>query len=122
MEPYAGGASASLELLHWNLVDRIGISDSDPMVAAFWETMFEDADWLCQKIETIPVDLENWRRIKRGRYTALRSLAIACLFLNRTSFNGSLNNRAGPILWRASQISSAIEAPARAAPSVSTGR
>jgi DNA adenine methylase len=97
VEPYAGGASVSLELLHAKLVDRIGISDSDPMVAAFWETVFEDADWLCKQIETIPIDLQNWCRMKRGRYTARRSLALACLFLNRTSFNGSLNHRAGPI-------------------------
>lgn len=96
-EPYAGGASVSLELLHARLVERIGISDSDPMVAAFWETVFEDADWLCRQIETITVDLETWCRLKRGRYTARRSLALACLFLNRTSFNGSLNYRAGPI-------------------------
>jgi len=96
-EPYAGGASVSLELLHGNLVDRVGISDSDPMVAAFWETVFEDADWLCKKIETVTVDLENWRRFKRGRYSTRRNLALACLFLNRTSFNGSLNYRAGPI-------------------------
>lgn len=96
-EPYAGGASVSLELLHANLVERVGISDNDPMVAAFWETVFEDADWLCGKIENVAVDLETWSRLKRGRYTARRSLALACLFLNRTSFNGSLNHRAGPI-------------------------
>jgi DNA adenine methylase len=96
-EPYAGGASVSIELLHAGLVERIGIGDSDPMVAAFWETVFEDADWLCRKVETIPVDLDEWRRYKRGRFTARRSLALACLFLNRTSFNGSLNYRAGPI-------------------------
>lgn len=96
-EPFSGGASVSLELLHAELVDRIGISDSDPMVAAFWETVFEDADWLCKKIETIPVTLEGWTRFKRGRFTARRWLALACLFLNRTSFNGSLNRRAGPI-------------------------
>lgn len=97
VESFAGGASVSLELLHADLVDRIGIGDTDPMVAAFWQTVFEDADWLCRKIETTPVDLDSWRRFKRGRYTARRSLALACLFLNRTSFNGALHRRAGPI-------------------------
>jgi DNA adenine methylase len=97
VEPFAGGASVSLELLHGGLVDRISISDSDPMVAAFWTTVFEDTEWLCRQIENITVDLDTWRRIKRGRYTARRSLALACLFLNRTSFNGALHRRAGPI-------------------------
>ena len=96
VEAYAGGASVSLELLHANLVERIGLSDTDPMIAAFWQTVFEDADWLCQKIETIPVDLDSWKRLKRGRFRARRSLALACLFLNRTSFNGALHHRAGP--------------------------
>lgn len=97
VEPFAGGASVSLELMHGGLVDRIGIADSDPMVAAFWATVFEDTDWLCRKIENIEIDLDAWRKHKTARYTARRSLAIACLFLNRTSFNGALHRRAGPI-------------------------
>jgi DNA adenine methylase len=97
VEPFAGGASVSLELLYAKLVERIGLADSDPMVAAFWETVFEDADWLCRKVENMPVDLETWTRLKRGRLRARRQLALACLFLNRTSFNGALHCRAGPI-------------------------
>lgn len=97
VEPFAGGASVSLELLHADLVDRIGIADSDPMVAAFWQTVFEDADWLCRRIEDATIDLGTWKRVKRGRYTSRRALAFACLFLNRTSFNGALHRRAGPI-------------------------
>lgn len=97
VEPFAGGASVSLELLRGGLVERIAISDSDPLVAAFWTTVFEDPDWLCRQIENITVDLDGWRRMKRGRYTTRRSLALACLFLNRTSFNGALHPRAGPI-------------------------
>ncbi len=97
VEPFAGGASVSLELLHADLVERIAIADSDPMVAAFWQTVFEDADWLCRRVENTTIDLETWRRVKRGRYTSRRALAFACLFLNRTSFNGALHRRAGPI-------------------------
>lgn len=96
-EPFAGGASVSLELLQGGLVDRIGLSDSDPMVVAFWQTVFEDTDWLCQKVESIDIDLATWKRMKTSRWRARRSLALACLFLNRTSFNGALHHRAGPI-------------------------
>lgn len=97
VEPFAGGASVSLELLHAGLVERIGLGDSDPMVAAFWETVFTDHEWLCRRVEEVDVDLDTWRRLKRGRFKARRSLALACLFLNRTSFNGALHRRAGPI-------------------------
>lgn len=97
VEPYAGGASVSLELVHAGLVDRILLSDADPMLAAFWRTVFWDTDWLCHQVEHVPLDLATWERFKRGRFRSDRSLALACLYLNRTSYNGALHRRAGPI-------------------------
>jgi DNA adenine methylase len=97
VEPFAGGASVSLELLHAGLVERIAIGDSDPMVAAFWQTVFDDHEWLCRQVESIEITLTEWRRLKAARLRARRSLALSCLFLNRTSFNGALHRRAGPI-------------------------
>jgi DNA adenine methylase len=84
-------------LLHAGLVDRIEIGDADPMIAAFWETVFGDVDWLCRQVEVIPLDLETWERMKYRHFRSRRSLALACLYLNRTSFNGTLHRRAGPI-------------------------
>jgi DNA adenine methylase len=97
VEPFVGGATVSLELLNGDLVERIAIGDSDPMIAAFWQTVFQDGDWLCRRIEDIDIDLDTWTRMKHGRWRSRRSLALACLFLNRTSFNGALHRRAGPI-------------------------
>ena len=97
VEPFAGGASVSLELLHADLVENIALGDADPMVAAFWRTLFEDTEWLCRQVESIPLDLATWERMKVGRWRSQRSLALACLYLNRTSFNGALHRRAGPI-------------------------
>lgn len=97
VEPYAGGASVSLELLYLDLVGRIVIGDADPMVNAFWETVAADVDWLCKQIESIPLDLETWERMKRMRFRSRKNLALACLYLNRTSFNGALHRHAGPI-------------------------
>ena len=97
VEPFAGGASVSLELLDADLVGHAVLGDADPMVAAFWRTVFEDADWLCRQVESVPLDLETWERMKGGRWRSQRSLALACLYLNRTSFNGALHRRAGPI-------------------------
>lgn len=97
VEPFAGGASVSLELLDLGLVNRIVLGDSDPFLAAFWQTVMNDSDWLCSQIESVPLNLETWERLKRGHFRARRSLALACLFLNRTSFNGTLHRTAGPI-------------------------
>lgn len=70
------------------------IGDLDPMVNAFWETVVTDVDWLCEQVETIPLNLEEWERMKGTRFRSRRNLALACLYLNRTSFNGALHRRA----------------------------
>jgi len=104
LEPFAGGASVALELADLGLVEKIALADIDPWVASFWQTTFEDCDWLCNKVETIEVDLRSWDRFKRTKAKSRRWQALACLFLNRTSFNGALHRTAGPIGGRA-QIS-----------------
>lgn len=104
VEPYAGGASVALELVDLGLVKRVALADADPWVASFWQTVFEDADWLCRKVDTIEINLEMWDRFKRTKAESRRWQALACLYLNRTSFNGALHRTAGPIGGRA-QIS-----------------
>ena len=97
VEPYAGGASVSLELLRFDLVERVVIGDLDPIVNAFWETVVTDVDWLCGQVASIDLNLATWERMKTTRFRSRRSRALACLYLNRTSFNGALHRRAGPI-------------------------
>jgi DNA adenine methylase len=97
VEPFAGGASVALELVADGFVKQIAIADRDPYIAAFWETAFFDCDWLCRQVEQADVSLREWERIKTTRFRARRAMAFACLFLNRTSFNGALHRRAGPI-------------------------
>lgn len=101
LEPFAGGASVALELAELGLVKQIALADLDPWVASFWKTVFEDCDWLCRKVETITIDLATWDRFKRTKAESTRWQALACLFLNRTSFNGTLHRAAGPIGGRA---------------------
>jgi len=97
VEPFAGGASVALELAASGAVDQIALADCDPYVAALWETVFFDCDWLCKQVAQAEVTLAEWERIKKTRFRARRQMAFACLFLNRTSFNGTLHWRAGPI-------------------------
>jgi DNA adenine methylase len=97
VEPFAGGASVSIELLATDRVKKIGLAERDPYVAAFWQTVFFDSAWFCERVENIDVTLATWQRMKRTNFTTTRNRALACLFLNRTSFNGTLNSRAGPI-------------------------
>ena len=59
--------------------------------------VFDDSEWLCERVRDIEIDLDLWRELKRREHATDRQRALACLVLNRTSFNGSLHDNAGPI-------------------------
>lgn len=97
VEPFAGGASVSLQLLNDGLVDQIALGEMDPLVASFWKIVFFDSDWLIEQIRNVNVTLTLWDRFRADPGSTDRDRAIACLFLNRTSFSGIIAPGAGPI-------------------------
>ena len=97
VEPFAGGASVALQLASDRVVDAIGLADRDNRVASFWSSVFWDTAWLIDQIEAVPLDLPTWRSFKSSTLRSERDRALACLYLNRTSFSGILAPRAGPI-------------------------
>lgn len=98
VEPFCGGASASIALLESGYVDYIAINDADPLIANLWKTVFSEVDsaWLAEQIMTVPLTIEEWRRQKVLVPTTARESALKCLYLNRTSFNGIIH-KSGPI-------------------------
>lgn len=67
-------------------------------MAIFWKVVFsDDHRWLVKQIERIEPTLALWQKYRNGRYASDRSRALACIFLNRTSFSGILSGTAGPI-------------------------
>ncbi|MDD5749351.1 MAG: DNA adenine methylase [Patescibacteria group bacterium] len=97
VEPYAGGAGASLALLFAKKVEKIVINDLDKAIFTFWKIAVSDADYLIGKIKRTEVTIEEWRR-QKTIYTSTKSdrkLAFATLFLNRTNRSGIMNG--GPI-------------------------
>jgi DNA adenine methylase len=101
IEPFAGGASVSLHVAANGLADRVVLGESDPLVYQFWQTACFDTDWLISQVETVDVSLSTWNRLRNAEDGDPRGQALACLFLNRTSFSGILHRRAGPIGGRA---------------------
>ena len=101
VEPFAGGASVSLHVAANGLADRVILGESDPLVYQFWQTACFDTDWLVDQVETVDVSLSTWDRFRNAEDETPRGQALACLFLNRTSFSGILHRRAGPIGGRA---------------------
>jgi DNA adenine methylase len=97
-EAFAGGASVSIAMLENDLVDEIALADRDRLVAAFWRVVFSPrAQELADACLDVEADLDAWRRFKTGFFDDDLQRAVQCLFLNRTSFSGILNQRAGPL-------------------------
>lgn len=99
VEAFAGGASVSLQLLNNGTVQKIGLIEKDPLVAAFWKVVFSknNVDWLITKIKEIDVTLEKWQAFKGTVPRQQHMRALVCLYLNRTSFSGILAPSSGPL-------------------------
>ena len=98
VEPYAGGAGASLKLLFSGKVDRIIINDLDKAIFAFWKITIADTDFLINKIKKVNIDIEEWKKQKeiyKNPSSSTKDLAFATLFLNRTNRSGIIEG--GPI-------------------------
>ena len=98
VEPYAGGAGASLKLLLSGKVDKIIINDLDEAIFAFWKIAVSDTDFLINKIKKVNIDIEEWKKQKEiynNPLSSIKDLAFATLFLNRTNRSGIIEG--GPI-------------------------
>jgi len=98
VEPYAGGAGASLKLLFSGKVDRIIINDLDKSIFAFWKIVIADTDFLIDKIKKVNINIEEWKKQKEiynNPSSSIKELAFATLFLNRTNRSGIIEG--GPI-------------------------
>lgn len=97
VEPFAGGASVGIQMLQYDCADKMILMDRDPWITSFWKTVFFDTQWLIDKVRSTKVTLENWNRLKRSHPRSTRDQAWTCFYLNRTSFSGILEAKAGPI-------------------------
>jgi DNA adenine methylase len=95
VEPYAGGAGAALSLLFTEYAARVHLNDLCRSVFAFWHSVLNDTEALCERVEAAKVTMREWRRqrtVYRQRETAdLLNLGFATLFLNRTNRSGIIN-------------------------------
>ena len=95
VEPYAGGASVALHLLFNNCVRQITINDLDRSIYAFWRTVLNDNNKLCDKIEKTPVTIKNWKAAKEVQKnkdtTSFFELGFSTFFLNRANYSGVIN-------------------------------
>lgn len=86
-----------MNFLEEEYVSSLILADIDPWITSFWKTLFFETEWLLGKIETLEVTIEKWHEFKHTKPTDEKGQALTCFFLNRTSFSGILEERAGPI-------------------------
>ena len=95
VEPYAGGAGAGVALLRKGLIDHLVINDIDPAVHAFWRVVVDHNDDFVEKIRTVPLSLDEWKRqraiYRTGNPSDVMQLGFAFFYLNRTNRSGVLN-------------------------------
>jgi DNA adenine methylase len=99
VEPYAGGAAIALHLLIEGVISEITINDKDRSIYAFWYSVLNYTDELCNLISKTHINVHNWRKQKkiqkRKGYASLLELGFSTFFLNRTNRSGIID--AGPI-------------------------
>ncbi|HAL37817.1 MAG TPA: DNA methyltransferase [Polaromonas sp.] len=91
-EPFAGGAGIAMKLLLNDYVSRVYLNDFDPAIHALWHSILHQTDELCDRIERVKVNMEEWHR-QRQLYLATSGIEMldkgfATLFLNRTNRSG----------------------------------
>ena len=94
VEPYAGGASIALELVIQEFAAHVHINDLDPSVWAFWHSVLNDAEALCERISNVPVTMESWfeqKEVQKNKNNSTSiDLGFSTFFLNRTNRSGIL--------------------------------
>jgi DNA adenine methylase len=95
VEPYSGGASVALFLLIEGFVQNITINDRDRSIYAFWHSVLNKTNQLCELIENAELSIEEWKKQKavqsNKKKADLLDLGFSTFYLNRTNRSGIIN-------------------------------
>ena len=95
VEPYSGGASVALFLLIEGFVNNITINDRDRSIYAFWYSLLNKTNELCELIENAELTICEWKKqkdIQTNKKTVdLLTLGFSTFYLNRTNRSGIIN-------------------------------
>ena len=95
VEPYSGGASVALFLLLEGYVNKITINDRDRSIYAFWYSVLNKTNQLCELIQNAELTVEEWRKQKavqsNKKNVDLLELGFSTFYLNRTNRSGIIN-------------------------------
>ena len=95
IEPFAGGAIASLTVAAEGLADHVYMAELDDDVSSVWKTIFHDPEWLSNKIMRFEVTHENVTKLIAKKPASVRDRAFQTIVRNRTQRGGILAPGAG---------------------------
>ncbi|HEX9654306.1 MAG TPA: DNA adenine methylase [bacterium] len=88
IEPFAGGGITSLTVAAENLADKIIIAELDPDVASVWKTILSEPEYLCDRISSFEITIENVRKVINAEASSVREMAFRTIVKNRTQRGG----------------------------------
>lgn len=95
VEPYSGGASVAFFLLIEGFVNKITINDKDRSIYAFWHSVLNNTNDLCELIEKAEITISEWKKQKdiqtNKKSVDLLTLGFSTFYLNRTNRSGIIN-------------------------------
>lgn len=98
VEPFAGGAIASMTVGFEHLAKHVVFSELDGGVSAVWKAVLNgEAEWLAQRILTFRVTLAEVEAVLNAIATELRERAFQTIVRNRMQRGGILAEGAGLI-------------------------
>lgn len=91
LEPFAGGATASLVAILEGIAERAFLVERDPTVVAIWNTVLSaNAIWLVDQILSFKFTVQNVKKLLRTQTRSARELAFQTVVKNRAQRGGIL--------------------------------
>lgn len=91
IEPFAGGAAIAWHLLLHDHANRVYINDYNLSIYAFWYSVINHTDQLCEMISNTHVTIDEWHRqkeVQESKNSTLIERGFSTFFLNRTNRSG----------------------------------
>lgn len=95
VEPYAGGAGVAIELLVNRKIKFVHLNDTNIGIYAFWYSIINYTQELCNLIATASMTVEEWKKrkeiVKKSDKSDLLELGFSTFYLNRCNRSGILS-------------------------------
>jgi len=92
LEPFAGGAGASLRLLFKNVVKEVYLNDADIRIFALWHSILNETNRFVDSVFDVPLNIDEWKKQNEicnlGSSEDLFKLGFACFYMNRCNRSG----------------------------------